>query len=409
METGEIRKAVEPLKNELVELRRDFHMHPELGFQEHRTAEKVETYLRNLGLEPKRIGGTGVTALIRGTAERGIPEDGDREPVLLLRADMDALPMQEENEVPYASQNKGVMHACGHDAHTAMLLVAAKVLNRFRDRFSGTVKLVFQPNEEIAGAKVLIEEGLMTHPDVNAALGIHIWTPLKSGTIGIQAGGVMASLDVFKIVVRGRGGHTGYPESAVDPLLAASSIVLESQRIQTREISLMKPTVIVFGKITGGTKYNIIPEEVILEGTMRYLYPGDPESEENPAGRLRRVAEAVCDLHGCSCEVQVERENTAVVNDPGMVDLVREAAAQVLGSPDAVVPHASMAGEDFSVYASMVPAAFIFLGTSNPEKGSDYPHHNPRFNIDEDTLPAGVELFVQSALSWFNRQGPKEV
>ena len=413
MELGDIRKQVDKLTDELIELRRDFHMYPELGFQEHRTAEKVENYLRELGLEPKRIGGTGVTALIRGSGSRGgkggTGDSGSREPVLLLRADMDALPIQEENDIPYASKNEGVMHACGHDAHTAMLLIAAKVLNQIRDSFSGTVKLVFQPNEEIGGAKVLIDEGLMTNPDVDAALGIHIWTPLKSGTIGVQSGAVMATLDVFKILVRGKGGHTGYPESAVDPLIAASSIVLESQRIQTREISLMKPTVIVFGKMSGGTKHNIIPEEVTLEGTIRYLYSGEPGSEENPAGRMRRLAEAVSSLHGCTCQVEMERENTALINDPAMVELVKESAADILGSSEYVVPHASMAGEDFSVYASMVPSAFVFLGTNNPEKESDFPHHNPRFNIDEETMPRGVELFVNSALSWFERQGVKEV
>jgi amidohydrolase len=390
MERGmDIRARIEELKEELVGLRRDFHMNPELGFEEHRTAGKVEEYLRALGLFPERIAGTGVTATIKGSG------DG---PVLMLRADMDALPIQEENRVPYASKNAGVMHACGHDAHTAMLMVTAKLLTELKERFSGIVKLVFQPNEEVAGAYKLIEEGLMKNPDVDAALGIHIWTPVESGKIGVQAGAVMATMDIFRIVVKGRGGHTGYPESAADPVLAASSLVMEAQRIQTREISLMKPTVIMFGKIEGGTKNNIIPDTVTLEGTMRYLYSGEAGSEEDPPARLKRLAEAVCSLHGCSCEVHVERENSAVINDPGMVKLVRETASALVGA-DNVVEHASMAGEDFSSYASLVPAAFIFLGTGNREKETDYPHHNPRFNIDEDTMLTGVELFIRSVLS----------
>lgn len=235
----EFKARIAELKEELIALRRDFHMHPELGFQEYRTAEKVETFLKGLGLSPKRIADTGVVALIEGSSPG---------PVLMLRADIDALPIREENDLPYTSVNDGVMHACGHDAHTAMLLIAAKVLTEYRNRIPGTVKLVFQPNEEIAGAEKLVEQGLMKNPDVNAALGIHIWTPLPSGQIGIQSGAVMASMDVFKIVIQGRGGHTGYPESAVDPVIAASALVMDAQRIQTREISLMKPTVIMFGK-----------------------------------------------------------------------------------------------------------------------------------------------------------------
>lgn len=390
-----LRGRIAELEQELIDLRRDFHMHPELGFQEFRTAEKVESYLKELGLSPKRLAGTGVTALIEGKKAG---------PVLMLRADMDALPIQEENELSYASQNPGVMHACGHDAHTAMLMIAAKLLFEQRDKLEGSVKLVFQPNEEIAGAEKLVEAGLMKNPDVDAALGIHIWTPLESGKIGVQPGAVMATMDVFKITVQGRGGHTGYPESAVDPVLAASSIVQEAQRIQTREISLMKPTVIMFGRISGGTKSNIIPDTVSLEGTMRYLYSGEPGSEEDPPSRLKRLAEAVSAVHGCSCTVEVERENSAVINDSDMVDMVRKTAAGILGDSRLVVDHASMAGEDFAAYASRVPSAFVFLGTANREKESDYPHHNPRFNIDESTMKTGVELFIESVFSWFSAQ-----
>lgn len=387
----EFKARIAELKEELIALRRDFHMHPELGFQEYRTAEKVETFLEGLGLFPKRIADTGVVALIEGRTPG---------PVLMLRADIDALPIKEENDLPYASVNDGVMHACGHDAHTAMLLIAAKVLTEYRNRIPGTVKLVFQPNEEIAGAEKLVEQGLMKNPDVNAALGIHIWTPLPSGQIGIQSGAVMASMDIFKIVIQGRGGHTGYPEGAVDPVIAASAIVMEAQRIQTREISLMKPTVLMFGKIEGGTKNNIIPDTVTLEGSMRYLYAGGSGSEEDPPARLKRLAEAVCAVHGCSCEVHVERENSAVVNDRDMVELVHKTASLIVGA-DKVVGHASMAGEDFSAYASRVPSAFVFLGTGNPSKESTYPHHNPRFNIDEDTMTTGVELFVRSVFAYF--------
>jgi len=389
-----IKDRIAELKDELIELRRDFHMHPELGFQEHRTAEKVEGYLKDIGLVPRRVAETGVVAVLEGS---------NPGPVLLLRADMDALPIQEENEVPYVSQSPGCMHACGHDAHTAMLLVAAKLLVEHKNEIEGKVLFIFQPNEEVAGAEIMVEQGAIDDPRPDAAMALHIWTPLPSGTIGVQAGAVMATMDVFRITVKGRGGHTGYPESATDPIIAAADIVQTVQTIQTRRISLMKPTVIMFGKIAGGTKNNIIPDEVVLEGTMRYLYEGGPDSEENPPSLLKHIAENVCATHGCTCDLSIERENTAVVNDPDMVRLARETAVKILGDRQKVVEHASMAGEDFSAFTSRVPGVFTFLGTADAGKQTDYPHHNPRFNIDEDVLPTGVEFLVEGALTYFSK------
>ncbi len=374
-------------------------MHPELGFEEYRTAEKIENYLTDIGLKPERVAKTGVVATLNGKGEG---------PVLLLRADMDALPIQEENTVFYKSKNPGCMHACGHDAHTAMLLVAAKVLTENKDEFSGTVKFVFQPNEEVTGAEEMISQGVMENPAIDAAMALHIWTQLPSGIMGIKQGAVMASMDVFKITVKGKGGHTGYPEKAVDPIIAASDIVQSLQVIQTRQISLMQPTVIMFGRIYGGVKNNIIPDEVVLEGSVRYLYEGGNDSEENPSERLKRVAESVCVTHECLCEVDIERENYAVVNHPEMVALARETAVKILGDDRNVVEHASMAGEDFSAFSSRVPGVFVFLGAADPDKGTDYPHHNPRFNIDEDVLDKGVEFFVEGALAYLNKQGFKE-
>jgi len=390
-----LKADIQSLKSELIELRRDFHAYPELGFQEFKTADRVEAYLKDLGLKPERIATTGVTAFLEGK------KDG---PTILLRADMDALPIQEENNVPYKSRNNGIMHACGHDAHMAMLLGAAKICAGMRDRLEGNIKFLFQPNEEVAGAEILIEQGAMENPGVDAAVGIHIWSPLESGLIGVQAGAVMATMDVFKITVQGRGGHTGYPESAVDPIIAAANIVSNVQTIQTRKVSLMKPTVIMFGKISGGTKNNIIPDEVVLEGTIRYLYDSDTPGEDNPPKLLDHLVKTVCRTHGCSYELEVMRENTAVINDKNMVEIARRAARDVTENADAVVEHASMAGEDFAAYAARVPGVFIFLGTGNPEKESNYPHHNPRFNIDEDTLPLGVELYIRSAIEYFNEK-----
>jgi amidohydrolase len=387
-----IRNRIEELTGELVSLRRDFHRHPELGFQEHRTAEKVEGYLRGIGLTTHRMAGTGVVALLEGS------QPG---PVLMLRADMDALPIQEETEIDYRSENAGVMHACGHDAHMAMLLVAAKILVERRDEIRGTIKFVFQPNEEIAGALTMIEEGVLEDPKVDAVLGIHVWTPVASGNVAITHGTVMGGLDVFKIRIQGKGGHTGFPEDAVDPVIAAANLIQTTQIIQTREISDLLSTIIMFGKIQGGTKGNIVPDTVDLEGTIRFLYKGGPESEEQPTERFVRVVEDVCRTHRCTCTIDIEHENIPLINDPEMVRMAREAAGEVFPDKTRIIDNRTIASEDFSEFSERVPGVFIFLGTGNPEKGTDIPHHNPKFNVDEEVLPDGVALYVRTAFRYF--------
>lgn len=391
-----IRKEILDLRDDLVAIRRDLHMHPELGFEEFRTAEIVESYLRELGLEPRRLAKTGVVATLEGTAP-----SADAGPTFMLRADIDALPIQEKNDVPYKSQNDGVMHACGHDAHTAMLLVAARVLVAHRSEIAGRIKFLFQPNEEVAGAEIMVREGALENPNVDAAMGIHIWTPLPSGTIAATPGGVMATMNVFTMTIRGKGGHTGYPEDAIDPIIAAADVIQTAQRVQTRDTSLLHPTALVFSKINGGTKNNIIPDEVTLEGTLRYLF--ETTEKENPPKRLEEVVRAVCATHKCEVDFEINTENSVVVNSPAIVQLVRETALEILPAETSLLDHRSMAGEDFSAYARRVPSAFVFVGTGNPEKGSDHPHHSPYFNIDEDTMPTGVELFVRTALCFFTR------
>jgi amidohydrolase len=385
-----ISQSVKELEAELIELRRDFHEHPEIGFEEERTAKVVETYLQDLGIETTRVSGTGVVGLIRGKSDH---------PVLMLRADLDALPIQEENEVPYASKTPGVMHACAHDAHTATLLVAAKVLMQFQDSLQGSIKLVFQPNEENAGALPMIEAGVLENPHVDAAIGLHVWTPLPSGTIGLSSGGVMAGLDIFKITIKGAGGHTGYPETAVDPVIAAADVIQTAQRIQTREISLLKPTVLMFGKISGGTKANIIPDTVTIEGSIRMLYD---DRDDPPVHHLQRLAERVAATHGCQCDMEWFRENIPLINDSAMTQIMTNAAMKVADSKDRIVPYASTASEDFSEFTSRIPGVFTFLGTGNEAIGSHYPHHHPRFNIDESVLVKGVELYIRGAMTYFD-------
>ena len=388
----QISDQIEQCGDELIALRRDFHQHPELGFEEHRTAAVVEAYLNALGLVARRLAGTGVVAILEGA----LPG-----PVLMLRADMDALPVTEANEVDYRSKNPGVMHACGHDAHMAMLLVAAKVLSNNKSAIAGTIKFVFQPNEEIAGALRMVEEGVLNQPRVDAVMGLHVWTPVESGRIGITAGPVMGGLDVFKMTIFGKGGHTGVPEDAIDPVIAAANLIQTVQTIQTREISNLRSTIIMFGKIVGGTKSNIIPDKVELEGSIRFLYKGGPDSIEQPTERFVRISEQVCRTHRCTCEIEIVHENIPLVNDPGLTELARRTAVDVFKDKNAIVDNVTIASEDFSEFSERVPGVFMFLGAGNEKKGTTFSHHNPRFNIDEDVLLNGVAMHVIGALNFF--------
>jgi amidohydrolase len=387
-----IQEAVRSLNDELIALRRDFHAHPELGFEEFRSSEKIQEYLKALGMKPQVISKTGVVATLTGRTDKG--------PVLLMRADMDALPVKEETGLPFASKEEGLMHACGHDAHMAMMLTAAKILTEKRDSFDGTIKFVFQPNEEIAGAQIMIDDGVLENPKVDAAMGIHIWTPLESGTIGVKSGAVMSSMDVFKVTVKGKGGHTGYPDSAVDPVVCATAIVQQVQAIQTRFVSPMKPIALMFGRIAGGTKNNIIPDSVELEGTLRYLYATKPGAYDHPTDKFKKLVEDIANAYGCEVEFEFDHENDAVINDPVMTALAYETAKKIVGEEN-IIEHASMACEDFAAFGENVPAVFTFIGTASEKAKSTYPHHNPKFTIDEDTLPIGVQFLVEGALGYF--------
>jgi amidohydrolase len=387
-----LRDEVRELNPELIALRRDFHGFPELGFREFETSRKVQDYLRTLGLEVKSLAQTGVVGLLRG---------GRSGKTVMLRSDMDALPIQEDNALPYRSQCPGIMHACGHDGHMAMLLAAAKLLARRREEITGCVKFVFQPNEEVAGAGAMIEAGVLQDPAVDAAFAIHLWSALPSGTVGLSSGAVTAGLTIFDLTVLGKGGHTGYPQEAIDPILTAAGIVQAVQAVQTREISQLEPTIIMFGQIHGGTKANVVPESVQLSGSLRCLYEG---GEQDPEGRFERIVKGICDAHRARYELKFTVENHPVLNDPGMVRLARQSAEETLGSRGRLVEYTTLVGEDFSEYCRQVPGALAFLGVADRAKGSDYPHHSSRFNIDEDMLAVGVEMHVRSALNYLRSQ-----
>ncbi len=382
-------------ENELISLRRDIHMHPELGFQETRTAELVESYLHECGIETSRIAKTGVVGLLHGK------KPGK---TLLLRADMDALPIQEDTGLPFASVNKGVMHACGHDGHTAILLVAAKILSQMTEQLSGTIKFVFQPNEEEDGASYMIEDGVLSNPTVDSSFALHLWTPIPSGKIGLQSGPVMGEMFIFKLRIKGRSGHSSAPQNCKDPILCACAVVQNIQAIQTREISALEPTSIVVGKINAGTVCNIIPDIAEIEGTLRYLYDGDDNGPQHPKIRFRRMVEGICQAFDVDCEIEFIPSNYTVINDESSVSFLKNQVLPHFVSSEEIIPYNCMAGEDFSAFTnhSGIPGALIFVGTGNSAVGSDKDHHNARFTIDESTLMTGVKLHVFTALEFLH-------
>jgi len=389
----EIFKRINELEDELIALRRDFHRYPELGFKEFRTSKKIIKYLIDLGLEVTILAKTGVVGLLKGSND---------EPTLLLRSDMDALPINEENNVPYKSDNPGVMHACGHDGHMAMLLIAAKVLAERRREIKGNIKFIFEPSEETGkGAKQMIREGVLENPKVDACIGLHLWSSIKSGEIGIKAGLATAILNVFRILVKGKGGHTGSPETTIDPIITAANIINSVQLIQTREINPLRPTIIMFGKIHGGTKNNIVPDQIELEGTLRYLNKESDYSSKKPEDRLKRIVEKVCRLHNARFEVDVKKEMETVINDPGMTELIKSTAKKII-NPSKIISYTCPASEDFSEFSKRIPSVFYFLGIKNKKEHINYPQHSSRFNIDEKVLPLGVKMHVCSAFNFFN-------
>ncbi len=384
-----IKRQVEELKKELIDLRRDFHIHPELGFEEFRTSDIVARYVKELGLEVTRMAKTGVVGLLRGK------QSGK---TLLMRTDMDALPVQEQNDLPYKSQNDNKMHACGHDGHIAMLMVAAKILSTYRDKINGNIKFVFQPNEEDAGAYLMVKEGVMQNPKVDASVGGHLWSLLESGKVDICTGPVMAASYYFYLTIKGKGGHAGFVYQSVDPINVAANIIQAVQAIQTREIDALNPAVIMFTKIHAGSNTTIVPEKVEIQGSIRFLYKGGEECIEN----FERVVTHVCQAHRANYEIRFKVGNPMLSNDSRMAHLAKLAAEKVVNAKEDVTAKTrTMAGDDFAEFASKVPGVFYFLGVGDKEKGTDYPHHNPHFNIDENTLPLGVEMHVRTALSYF--------
>lgn len=382
------RDEVSELAEQLVAWRRDFHRHPEVAFEEERTSAVIKTYLEDQGLSVRRCAGFGLVGLLEGNP-------GAK--TVALRADMDALPIKEEGGKDYLSLNPEAAHACGHDGHMAILMGAVKLLSRKKDKFSGRVVFLFQPAEERppGGARKMIEEGALV--GVDAIFGLHLWQPLATGSVGLVKGAMMANSDEFSIVVRGRGGHGSMPHTAVDSILAAAHLVVNVQSIVSRNVDPLKSCVVSFGKVNGGTAFNIIPGEVSLNGTVRSF---DKAVQVLAERRLREVAEGTGKTFGASCTVEYSKGFPALVNQPEMADFVNGVAQRVLGEDRLKKIDPIMGGEDFAYYLQEIPGAFFFFGAGD---GQEFPHHHPAFDLDEKALPQAALLMSNLALEYLQR------
>ncbi len=388
-----LHRDVDEILPGLIADRRYLHQYPELGFQEEATAGFVAERLRALGVEQVTTGvaKTGVTGLIHGTA----PGAGK---VVLLRADMDALPIQEENDVEYRSQIPGTMHACGHDTHVAMLLGTARMLMQRRDRFAGTVKLVFQPAEEGGGgAKAMIDAGVLENPHVDAAFGLHIWQGADVGTVWARPGVAMVGADGFVITIQGKGGHGARPQSTIDPVAVGSYLVNAVQTLVSRERDPTMPEVVSICRFNAGDAANVIPDTAELGGTTRTVAQWQREEVKE---RLAALTAQVAAAMRATVDLRFTFGAPPLVNDPDMTRIVQAAAAEVVG-PDKVEDGPLMVvSEDFSEFLSRVPGCFFFVGSRNSDRGLIWGHHHPRFDVDEAALAIGVETMTRATLRY---------
>ncbi|UCD81714.1 MAG: amidohydrolase [Desulfobacterales bacterium] len=381
----DIHKLVSEHKDLVVNTRRDLHRIPEVGYTEEKTSAYVADYLNREGLEVQTgIAQFGVVGLLR-TGRPG--------PTLMIRADMDALPLQEDTGLEFASTHDGVMHACGHDAHMAMGLVAATVLNKIKDELNGTIKFIFQPAEEgPGGAEPMIKAGVMENPKVDYAIGCHVWPYIPEGTIGVRSGPFMAAMDRYDLKIIGKGGHGAMPNLCIDALEVGTQVVNALQRISSRHINPLEPVVVTVGSFHAGTNFNIIPGEAVLSGTTRTF---DLDIWHSWEERLEKVIRGVCESMGAEYEFKFSKGYPPTINDDGISDLVRRCAAEVVGSDKVVEPEKTMGGEDMSFFLQQSKGCFFVLGVGDKGRA---PVHNPQFTFNEDILPLGVETHCRCAL-----------
>jgi amidohydrolase len=390
--TLSVRDEVAEFEPELIATRRDLHQHPEVGFEVHRTAGIVAERLRSLGLDEvvTGIGRTGVKGVLRG----GMPGS-----TLLIRADMDALPIQEETGLEFSSQEAGRMHACGHDGHTSILLTTARILSRRRAELPGTVVFCFQPAEEGGGgARAMMADGIMENPHVDASIGLHLWNEFPIGDVVVIDGPAMSGSNGYRVTIQGKGGHGAMPHTTVDAALVAATIVTNLQILVAREVDPLKPVVVTIGTLhAGGTAANIIADTASFSGTTRFF---DPEVGEYVARRFPELVEEMAHSLRATASVEYRTYGQPVVNDPHMADLVRQAAADVVGAENIKPGPPLMPSEDYSEFTRRVPSCYFFVGSKNEETGKVWGHHHPKFDIDERALSIGVETFVGTVLRY---------
>jgi len=368
-------------------LRRDFHRHPELGFQEVRTAGIVAKELNQLGLEVSTgVGKTGVVALLEGD------QPG---PVVLIRVDMDALPIQEETGAEYASTVSGVMHACGHDGHTAIGLTVARILGKQRSSLKGSVKLVFQPAEEgLGGAESMLADGVLTNPSPDVALSVHLWNEKPVGWVGATPGPVMAAADIFRIHLQGKGGHAAQPHFTADPVAAAAQIISALQTVVARNVAPLEAAVVSVTTLRAGDAFNVIPDTADLQGTIRTF---KAEVRQRVVERFEQVVVGIAQAMGCQAEVELQSITPAVVNDPQLTALVQEVCGNVLPDSQVDATSMTMGSEDMAFMMQDIPGCYILVGSANAAKGLDAAHHHPRFDVDEESLIHAAALLSATA------------
>ncbi|MDE0142752.1 MAG: amidohydrolase [Caldilineaceae bacterium] len=387
-----IRREADELLPKLVEWRRDFHRHPELGFQEVRTAGIVAAHLQELGLEVSTgVGKTGVIAMVEPD---DLPDDSE---TVLLRFDMDALPIHEETGLPYASQNAGVMHACGHDGHTAIGMGVAQLLTRHRNELSGRVKLVFQPAEEgLGGAMAMIDDGALEEPQPAAAYGLHLWSRLPYNQVVVQPGPLWAAADIFTLTVNGKGGHGATPHDTIDATLVASQLVVALQTIVSRNANPSDTAVVTVASFQSGNAGNVISEEAVLKGTIRSF---EPEVRDLLLRRFEEICTGICQAFGASYEFEMHSCVPATINSEAGARVMEGIAREVVGEQNVAQIAPMMVGEDMAEFLNRAPGCFVLVGAANPEEGFYSPHHSPSFDFEESVMPTGVSLLAEAAFS----------
>ena len=396
-----LKSAIDELVPDLIAMRRDLHEHPELAYEEVRTSGIVARRLQSLGLEVQTgVAKTGVVGMLRGEASSNGENNGGNNgaKTIAIRADMDALPIHELNNVDYRSTVDGKMHACGHDGHTSILLAVADILSKRRTELAGNVKFVFQPAEEIVGgAEPMVKEGAMQ--EVDGIIGLHLISSYPLGRVGVRSGPVFASADKFTLIVNGKGGHAAMPADSVDPIVIAAYIVTALQTLISRETSPFSPAVITIGTINAGSAFNIIPETAVLQGTMRSY---NKKHREKLLRRIQEIATGIAGAMNATCDVEMMDGCPPCINDANMTEVVHKAAIEAVGTDkvDNGEEVMTSASDDMAYFLDAVPGCYFVVGASNPAKGTNFPHHHPRFNIEEDALPIAVEVLSRAAMEF---------